>query len=315
MGTVGDEASFPTIREGARGPAVEDVQRRLLSLGHDLGPTGVDGVFLGETLRAVHAFQGEHGLAQDGLVGHDTWSMLVDETFTLGDRLLYLRIPHFHGRDVRVLQGALNALGFASGAPDGIFGTFAERAVREFQRNVGLPADGIAGTETVHALAGLRHVWADKDPTAPVALAVAPARAAEVLAKLSIVVVAGDALGSEVGRRFVSVAIAACEAARVSLSVPDEAVEADLVVHVATGASCLDAHGPIPLASARPEVSASLSARVVTALAAARGEPHRVAVDLDGTTADDEHALQRVAVGLLDGICAWLAEASVSVLP
>lgn len=313
--TVVHEAAFPIIREGDRGPAVEDVQRRLLSLGYDLGPTGVDGVFLGETLRAVRAFQEGHGLAQDGLIGHDTWSALVDETFMLGDRLLYLRVPHFHGRDVRVLQGALNALGFASGVPDGIFGTFAERAVREFQRNVGLPPDGIAGMETVHALSGLRHVWADKDPTAPVALMVAPARAAEVLSTLRITVLAEDDIGGDVARRFVSVATAACEAARVGVALPGEAVEADLMVHIASGVSRVGVAAPIPLASARPEVGPGFAARVVTALAAAKGAPLRIAVDVDGTADEDERALQRVAVGLLDGVCAWLAEPSGSVLP
>jgi DNA polymerase III sliding clamp (beta) subunit (PCNA family) len=41
------------ISQGGRGPAVEDVQKRLLMLGFDLGPTGVDGVFWGATLSAV----------------------------------------------------------------------------------------------------------------------------------------------------------------------------------------------------------------------------------------------------------------------
>ena len=54
-------------------------------------------------------------LGEDGFVGDATWAALVDATFTLGDRMLYLRVPHFHGHDVRVLQQALNVLGFACG--------------------------------------------------------------------------------------------------------------------------------------------------------------------------------------------------------
>ena len=40
------------------------------------------------------------------------------------------------------LQAALNKLGFNSGAPDGMFGTGTRGAVRNYQRSVGLPADG-----------------------------------------------------------------------------------------------------------------------------------------------------------------------------
>ena len=40
------------------------------------------------------------------------------------------------------LQIALAKLGFNAGAPDGNFGAGTRRAVREYQRSVGLPADG-----------------------------------------------------------------------------------------------------------------------------------------------------------------------------
>ena len=132
------------IIAGDRGLAVEDIQQRLLVLGYDIGPAGVDGVLLGDTLTAITQFQADRGLPSDGVVGDKTWAALVDATFILGDRTLYLRAPYFHGRDVLVLQQALSVLGFAS-APDGIFGTRTEQALREFQRNVALPADGIVG--------------------------------------------------------------------------------------------------------------------------------------------------------------------------
>ena len=80
------------IAQGDRGPAVEDVQKRLLTLGFDLGPTGVDGVFWGATLTAVRRFQADHSLDEDGVVGNETWAALVDATFRLGDRLLGARI-------------------------------------------------------------------------------------------------------------------------------------------------------------------------------------------------------------------------------
>ena len=43
---------------------------------------------------------------------------------------------------VRELQGRLNALGHDSGRPDGIAGRMTRGAVREYQRQAGLPADG-----------------------------------------------------------------------------------------------------------------------------------------------------------------------------
>lgn len=134
-------------------------------LGYDLGRTGVDGVFLGRTQEAVSSFQHEHGLPDDGVVGQATWSALVDSTFILGDRMLYLRLPHFHGHDVRVLQGALNALGFSVCAEDGIFGAGTEAAVREFQRSCGHAVDGIFGTETASALEAFRHLWHGRSPS------------------------------------------------------------------------------------------------------------------------------------------------------
>jgi N-acetylmuramoyl-L-alanine amidase len=63
------------------------------------------------------------------------------------------------GDDVADLQQRLSALGFDSGRVDGIFGDLTSAALGEFQRNVGLPVDGIAGASTVAELLrfGTRH--------------------------------------------------------------------------------------------------------------------------------------------------------------
>lgn len=59
------------------------------------------------------------------------------------------------GEDVRALQAALNSRG-ASLAEDGRFGAKTRAALRAFQRQAGLTADGICGPATREALQGLK---------------------------------------------------------------------------------------------------------------------------------------------------------------
>ncbi len=143
---------------GDEGDPVVDVQRRLADLGF---PPGVDGPgsFREGTRAAVEAFQYRRGLRVDGICGRQTWSALVEAGRQLGDRFLYRRSPMLRGDDVAELQQRLSALGFDTGRVDGIFGDLTSAALGEFQRNAGLPVDGIAGATTASALLrfGSRH--------------------------------------------------------------------------------------------------------------------------------------------------------------
>ena len=57
------------------------------------------------------------------------------------------------GADVRKLQRALVSLGYdVGGKPDGVFGAATEEAVKQFQADSGLDADGIAGPTTIAAV-------------------------------------------------------------------------------------------------------------------------------------------------------------------
>lgn len=141
------------IARDDRGNHVRDVQSRLLALGFRIEPPELaDQAFGPSTEQAVRTFQQERGLLVDGLVGTHTWQELVEAGYALGDRTLYLRRPLFRGDDVRALQRRLNVLGFDPGREDGIFGEQTAQAVRDFQTNVGLQADGIAGATTIDAL-------------------------------------------------------------------------------------------------------------------------------------------------------------------
>jgi peptidoglycan hydrolase-like protein with peptidoglycan-binding domain len=58
------------------------------------------------------------------------------------------------GPEVEALQRKLIAGGINPGPVDGLFGTRTEAAVRQFQERHGLQVDGIAGPDTMGALAG-----------------------------------------------------------------------------------------------------------------------------------------------------------------
>ncbi len=71
---VSEEKNIPTLRKGARGDNVEELQALLnAKYGFSLD---VDGVFGDKTVQAVKAFQSAHGLKADGIVGPKTWKAL-----------------------------------------------------------------------------------------------------------------------------------------------------------------------------------------------------------------------------------------------
>jgi len=139
------------LTAGDQGAPVADLQRRLRDLDLSAGPDP-EGAFGDGTRAAVEAFQYRRGLRVDGVCGRQTWSALVEAGRRLGDRFLYRRTPMLRGDDVAELQQRLSALGFDIGRVDGIFGDQTSAGLGEFQRNVGLPVDGIAGASTVAEL-------------------------------------------------------------------------------------------------------------------------------------------------------------------
>ena len=69
------------------------------------------------------------------------------------------------GPDVVSMQLALTELGYLNGAADGNFGTGTQTAVKKFQQDNGLDADGIAGKLTLEKLYGLSSVTPMPDST------------------------------------------------------------------------------------------------------------------------------------------------------
>ena len=153
-------------RRGDSGPAIAEIRDKLARLGlldSDAGSDSYD-----EPLdRAVRTFQQRRGLRVDGVVGSETYRALDEARWRLGDRTLSHTINHpYVGDDVVALQQRLLDLGFDPGRSDGIFGISTEAALRDFQRNVGLAADGILGPTTLAALGRLRRTVTGGSPSA-----------------------------------------------------------------------------------------------------------------------------------------------------
>ena len=128
------------------------MQRRLGAAGFPPAAGAEAATFCPATEDAVRAFQTGRGLRCDGRCDEQTWTALVEASWKLGDRLLFLTSPNMRGDDVAELQSRLGRLGFDCGRVDGILGPSTARALEEFQSNCGTSADGMCGPDTVRTL-------------------------------------------------------------------------------------------------------------------------------------------------------------------
>lgn len=110
------------------------------------------GYFCEFTQQVLREFQTLHGLPADGICDRNTWDSLIESSWRLGARSLYLTSPHQRGDDVIALQTKLAILGFDCGRIDGVLGPDSIHSLTDFQHNYGLIADGICGAETLQAL-------------------------------------------------------------------------------------------------------------------------------------------------------------------
>ena len=296
-----------TIRRGDSGPAVEDVQQRLETIGL-LAKGALDGEYGEQTAAAVREFRAMAHLEDGDEVDEKTWAALVDASYHIGDRTLYLRMPYFHGHDVLELQQALGALGFPTGREDGIFGAFTEDGVRKFQRNMGLPSDGIVGAYTYETIRNLHHSWEGKKPI-NMQVNLGFARASDVLEKNALCLFGTDDFTRGVASRMSNLSLATNPSSKIvsadSLLVrPDETM---LLVHIVLPTESL-AIEHVPRVSFDPDDTLAL--RMAPAINAACRKPHpRIIIELPGDTWEDAgqaRSMQHYAITLLDALCSAL---------
>lgn len=169
----GDEApGYPVVQLGVdNSPPVREFQRRLNTWKQQHGDTDLlaaDGDFGQKTLQAVRAFQTAANLTVDGKVGDATWRQSLDYVAPAADIPVPVSLPvtlasittletrpllerGSVGDAVGTLQAMLRTLHYDI-AVDRDFGPATELAVKMFQREHALRADGVVGPDTWAAL-------------------------------------------------------------------------------------------------------------------------------------------------------------------
>ena len=171
--------SYPgtLLRLGTVGEDVRTIQRQLNRIRRNYPSIPnipqTNGVFEATTRAAVRQFQSIFNLAVDGIVGRATWykikriynavikvSELYSEGITISDidRIYSTSLRRgSRGNEVKLIQYLLKYLSFFKNRlpsidADGIFGPATENAVKAFQSEYGLTADGIVGRDTWNRL-------------------------------------------------------------------------------------------------------------------------------------------------------------------
>jgi|GEM_PF-2220807 len=177
-GTASGWTGSPTLEYGMRSEQVKSLQTQLNARGANLPTTGYFG---NQTLAALTAFQRAAGLAADGKAGSATFKALQQshtDAKTEDDHKTTCSISGSpalkrgsRGPQVRELQTILNGQGERLSV-DGIFGRGTEAAVKRFQQQNGLSADGVVGPATARKLGSCSAGPAtdkdtDKDTPAP----------------------------------------------------------------------------------------------------------------------------------------------------
>ncbi len=167
-----------TVRSGDKGALVRSIQSMLQDKGYSVSVTGT---YDSKTVTAVKAFQKKNGLTADGLCGENTQKLLFGSGLTSSATptprptatptpLPPMQTPSgtvrsgSRGNNARLVQQRLIDLKYLEGKADGAFGAKSVAALKEFQKNNKLVADGVAGSGTNAVLFSYLALAADEKP-------------------------------------------------------------------------------------------------------------------------------------------------------
>lgn len=160
----GTTTDYTLLKEGMESSAVKTLQQRLIDLGYLTG--SATGYYGTATKGAVKDFQKKNGLKNDGLAGSVTQALLYSSgavaangstagsgtaspTPTAAPSTAYTLLKKgVTSSAVKTLQEKLISLGYLKTTATGYYGSATFAAVKAFQQDNGLKADGIAGNET-----------------------------------------------------------------------------------------------------------------------------------------------------------------------
>ena len=153
-----------SMKKGNRGTLVKNLQKRLQELGFLKGE--ITGVYDTNTIGAVRSFQKKNGLSADGTASAEVQRLLYSAAAVSADATATpvvteaptptptVAVPQeslksgMKGEDVKTLQRRLKELKYYRSTIDGKFGRSTEVALKAFQEDNGLEADGVAGKAT-----------------------------------------------------------------------------------------------------------------------------------------------------------------------
>lgn len=143
-----DEIKPNFLSYGEKSDVVLACQTRLKELGYLT--TTPDGAYGADTAAAVKQFQARNDLVVDGYLGPSTRVALNSAEAQANGLMLGEQ-----GETVTRIQQLLNKYGYLSSSNvTGYYGEVTEKAVKSFQSNNGLTADGSVGRQTINKMTG-----------------------------------------------------------------------------------------------------------------------------------------------------------------
>ena len=142
-----EDAIGKTLKYGDENEKIKIYQSKLKELGYYEG--SVSGYFNASFRDAVKLFQSKNGLIADGMIGTNTANSILTSNkeynglvYEIGD----------NNEVVTKIQNKLKELGYFTSSATGYFGEKTANAVKKFQENNGLKADGKVNKKTLDLL-------------------------------------------------------------------------------------------------------------------------------------------------------------------